>query len=76
MIEALVIRHPNISKVFVVACDASGVGIGGVLSQDGHYIAYFSEKFNEAKQRYYTYDKEFYALVYSLCHWRYYMLPK
>ena len=35
MIEASIMRHPNLSKLFEVAYDASGVGIGGVLSQDG-----------------------------------------
>jgi len=63
MVSALVIRLPDFSEVFKVACDASGIGIGGVLAQVGHPVAYFSEKLNETKQRYSTYDKEFYAVI-------------
>uniref|UniRef100_A0A2N9HIL9 CCHC-type domain-containing protein n=1 Tax=Fagus sylvatica TaxID=28930 RepID=A0A2N9HIL9_FAGSY len=50
--------------------------IGGVLSQERHPIAYFSEKLNDAKLRYSTYDKEFYAVVQALRHWCHYLLPK
>ena len=70
------LRHPDLSKVFYVGNDASDVDIGGLLSQDGHLITYFSEKLDEAKQCYSIYDEDFYVVVQFFCHWRYYLLPK
>ncbi|GKB41004.1 putative nucleotidyltransferase, ribonuclease H [Tanacetum coccineum] len=42
---------PDFSKVFELHIDASKVAIGGVLSQGGRPVAYFTEKLTEPKSR-------------------------
>ena len=74
--EAPVLKLPDFSKIFEIACDASHVRVGGVLSQEEHSIAFYSEKLNEARRRYSTYDMEFYALVQTLKHWCPYLIHR
>ncbi|XP_038888883.1 uncharacterized protein LOC120078660 [Benincasa hispida] len=47
---------PNFDKTFESECDASGLGIGVVLMQDGKPLMYFGEKLNRAALNYPTYD--------------------
>jgi hypothetical protein len=66
----------DFKNTFQVKCDASGFAIGAVLTQEDRLIAYFSEKLNEVKVKYSTYDKEFYAIIQALKKWRHYLIPK
>jgi hypothetical protein len=58
----------------VIETDASDIGIGVVLSQNGHPIFYFSKGFSVTNQKLSTYEKEFSAILLAIDEWRCYLL--
>ncbi|GJT20374.1 putative mitochondrial protein [Tanacetum coccineum] len=66
MIKASVLDFLDFNKPFIVETDALGVGIGAVLQQDGHPIAYLSRTLSSRHQALSTYEKEFLAVLLAL----------
>ena len=70
-LQAPILAFPDFDKPFLLETDASGKGLGAVLSQkqsDGRYhpIAYASCIMNETEQRYHSNKQEFLALKWAI----------
>lgn len=62
---APVLSLPDFSQQFVIETDACDTGVGAVLLQKGHPIAYMSKGF--------TYEKEYMAVLLAVEQWRTYL---
>ena len=78
LLSAPVLKAPDFGKPFKLQVDASDIGIGAVLLQEGHHginhpVSYFSQKFNKHQVNYSTTEKETLALLLSLQHFDVYL---
>ncbi|GKG39708.1 putative mitochondrial protein, partial [Tanacetum coccineum] len=76
MNQALVLALSDFNKTFTIETDALGLGIGVVLQQEGHPIAFLSKTLAPKHQSFSTYEKEFLAVLMALEKWRGYLLDR
>jgi len=84
MCSAPMLTQPNFNKKFYLQVDASGFGVGAILSQESntttpslakrtkpalHPIAYYSATFTPTERNYDIYERELLAIMKSLTHW-------
>ena len=78
LVDSPVLAFPNNKDTFVLDCDASLYGLGGVLSQiqnnEEKVIAYASRTLNPAQQQYCTTKRELLAVVTFMKHFKHYLL--
>ena len=77
--QAPVLAFPDFSLAaapFQLLTDASGIGVGAVLEQNGHVIAYASRVLSTAERNYSVIQRECLAMMYALKQFRHYLLGR
>jgi hypothetical protein len=70
LVSAPMLALPNFAKPFLLEIDASDTGIGAVLLQDKHPLAFISKAFGPRNRGLSTYEKEYLAILTAIDHWR------
>lgn len=79
LVQAPVLAYPKFDQScneFVLQTDASAVGLGAVLEQDGHVIAYASRTLTAPERQYSVIQRECLAVVYAQKQFRHYLLGR
>lgn len=67
---------PDFNTIFVIETDASSSGIGAVLMQKGHPIAFISKALSPKNVLLSTYEKELLAVIHAVQKWSSYVLDR
>ena len=76
MANAVTLKFFDPDEEIVIECDASGVGIGGTLLQDGHPITFISQALTSTQQHYSNKEHELLAVVVVVEHLHHYIFGK
>ncbi|XP_031500328.1 uncharacterized protein LOC116264325 [Nymphaea colorata] len=76
LMSAPVLTLPDFTKTFTIETDACEVGVGAVLGQEGHPIAYMSKALTSRAKPLSTYEKELLAIVIAVEKWRPYLIGR
>lgn len=71
--SAPVLALPDFSMPFIIETDASGIGVGAVLMQQGHPLAFLSKSLSPRLQGLSTYEKEYLVILMAIEQWRSYL---
>ncbi|CAG8567380.1 12055_t:CDS:1 [Ambispora gerdemannii] len=81
LIDAPVLLYPNFKNKFILATDASKLGLGAILSQldpdrNGRHIAYASRELSPAEQNDAVHEMEYLAIIWAVKYFRQYLLEQ
>lgn len=71
-----VLALPNFNEDFFIEADASGSGMGDVLQQGGHPLAFISKVLSGRKQALSAYEWELMAIIFAVQQWRSYLVGR
>ena len=70
LVQSPILSCPDFDKPFTISCDASGIGIGSVLSQNSDegekVIAYASRTLSKSEQKFSATERECLAVIWSI----------
>ena len=74
--NAATLKYFEPQTPIVIECDASGVGVGGVLLQNGHPVTFISQALTDTQKRYSNIEHELLALVIVVEHLHHYVFGR